>query len=190
MPALTRSRKMLRSNSAKTASIPARARPLGVVRSSASLSETKPTSSGASSCRVETRSTSERPQRVEPPHDDLVELPPTGRLKKFLSFGPQAHTRANILDFQGNSPATLGDVIAHLSQLQRERLLVMPRDPGAQPGSHDLAWPKTLPEWAVENPDFGNFLTLVVDLASRSPDFYYSIPTVTIFAELSIVSGK
>ncbi len=63
MPALTRSRRMSRSNSAKTASIPARALPLGVVRSSASLRETKPTLSDDNSCRVLTKSTRDRPQR-------------------------------------------------------------------------------------------------------------------------------
>jgi len=44
-------------------SMPANARPLGVVRSRASLSDTKPTSTDDSSCKVVTRSTTERPQR-------------------------------------------------------------------------------------------------------------------------------
>ena len=55
----TRSRKISRSNSANTASIPASALPLGVVRSSASQSDT----SAFSSWSVFTRSTSDRPQR-------------------------------------------------------------------------------------------------------------------------------
>ena len=61
IPAFTRSRRMSRSNSAKTASMPANALPLGVVRSIASLSETKPTWSAVSSWRVVTRSTRDRP---------------------------------------------------------------------------------------------------------------------------------
>ena len=52
-----------RSNSANTASIPASALPLGVVRSSASQSDTNPTSSAFSSWSVFTRSPSDRPQR-------------------------------------------------------------------------------------------------------------------------------
>jgi hypothetical protein len=42
---------------------PASSRPLGVVRSSASLNETKPTPNDASSCRVAMRSRSDLPQR-------------------------------------------------------------------------------------------------------------------------------
>ena len=49
IPAFTRSRRISRSNSANTASIPASALPLGVVRSSASQSDTNPTSSAFSS---------------------------------------------------------------------------------------------------------------------------------------------
>src|SRR5947209_403419 len=54
---------MSRSNSAKTASMPARARPLGVVRSNSSPSEMKPTRSAVNSWSVATRSTSERRPR-------------------------------------------------------------------------------------------------------------------------------
>src|SRR5215467_914175 len=46
MPALIRSRIKSRSNSANTARKPAKARPAGVVRSRASVSETKPTPKG------------------------------------------------------------------------------------------------------------------------------------------------
>src|SRR5208283_2975957 len=62
-PARTRSRKISRSNSANTASNPAMARPAGVVRSNASVSETKPTPRCSSSCSVLSRSVTERPQR-------------------------------------------------------------------------------------------------------------------------------
>ena len=61
IPAFTRARKISRSNSANTASIPASARPLGVVRSSASHRDTNPTSSAFSSWSVFTKSTSDRP---------------------------------------------------------------------------------------------------------------------------------
>ena len=42
MPALTRSRRLSRSNSAKIASSPAMARPVGVAKSNASLREITP----------------------------------------------------------------------------------------------------------------------------------------------------
>src|SRR5262252_8907739 len=63
MPALIRSRIKSRSNSANTARKPAKARPAGVVRSRASVNETKPTPRAVSSCSVVIKSTSERPQR-------------------------------------------------------------------------------------------------------------------------------
>ena len=59
----TRSRRISRSNSAKTASRPAMARPAGVVRSSASVSDTKPTPRCSSSWSVASRSVTDRPQR-------------------------------------------------------------------------------------------------------------------------------
>jgi hypothetical protein len=59
MPARIRSGRISCSNSANTESKPAIARPVGVVRSSASVSDTKPTPSEASSFSVTTRSTSE-----------------------------------------------------------------------------------------------------------------------------------
>jgi hypothetical protein len=63
IPARTRSRKISRSNSAKIASIPAMARPDGVVRSRASVSEIKPTPRSVNSPRVVIRSATDRPQR-------------------------------------------------------------------------------------------------------------------------------
>ena len=63
IPAFTRSRRISRSNSAKTANSPARARPVEVVRSKASVREMKPTLSSVNSFNVVTRSASERPQR-------------------------------------------------------------------------------------------------------------------------------
>src|SRR5271166_2278374 len=62
-PARTLSLRISRSNSAKTASSAAIARPAGVVRSNASVSDTKPTPRGSSSCRVASRSVTDLPQR-------------------------------------------------------------------------------------------------------------------------------
>ena len=63
IPARTRSLRISRSNSAKTATIAAMARPVDVVKSNASVSDTKATSSSWSSRRVSIRSLSERPHR-------------------------------------------------------------------------------------------------------------------------------
>src|SRR5215831_1017538 len=62
-PARVRSCKTSRSKAANTASMAAIARPAGVVRSSASVKETKPTPRCSSSCRVASRSVTDRPQR-------------------------------------------------------------------------------------------------------------------------------
>src|SRR5581483_12012275 len=58
-PARVRSPKISRSNSANIANRPAMARPAGVVRSSASVKETKPTPRCSSSCSVASRSVTE-----------------------------------------------------------------------------------------------------------------------------------
>lgn len=62
-PARTRSRRMSCSKAANTDSMPAIARRVDVVRSSASLSDTKPMLRSVSSWRVVTRSSRERPHR-------------------------------------------------------------------------------------------------------------------------------
>jgi hypothetical protein len=62
-PARIRSRTISCSKGANTDRRPAMARPVGVVRSSASVSDTKATPGSARSFRVTTRSTSERPHR-------------------------------------------------------------------------------------------------------------------------------
>ena len=62
-PARVRSRRISLSNSANIARMPAIARPAGVVRSSASVSDTKPTPRCSSSWSVASRSVTDRPQR-------------------------------------------------------------------------------------------------------------------------------
>jgi hypothetical protein len=62
-PARVRSRRISLSNSAKIANRPAMARPVGVVRSRASVRETNPTPRCSSSWSVASRSVTDRPQR-------------------------------------------------------------------------------------------------------------------------------
>ena len=54
---------MSRSKATNTASSPAIARPVGLFRSNASVTETKPTPGAVSSCNVDTRSATDRPRR-------------------------------------------------------------------------------------------------------------------------------
>jgi hypothetical protein len=74
---------------AKTASIPAGARPLGVVRSRASLSETKPTFSEDSSLQRVHQIHQRSALAVEPPHKNEVNLTPARRNQQLLSFLPE-----------------------------------------------------------------------------------------------------
>src|ERR1035437_1162647 len=62
-PARTRAPRISRSKAAKTASSAAIARPAGVVRSSASVSDTKPTPRCSSSCSVVSKSVTDLPPR-------------------------------------------------------------------------------------------------------------------------------
>ena len=86
---LTRSRKTSRSNSAKTASIPTRARPLAVVRSRAWASDTKPTPSSLSSYTEPMRPATIAPSDSRRQTQDDVELAPARRAEQFFSFWPQ-----------------------------------------------------------------------------------------------------
>ena len=61
--------------------------PLGVVRSSASLKETKPTFSATSSCNVLDEIDERPPPAVEPPDDDDINLFPAGGAEQFFSAG-------------------------------------------------------------------------------------------------------
>jgi hypothetical protein len=99
MPARIRSRRISCSKAANTESSPAMARPVGVVRSRASVSDTKATPSSATSFKVTTRSTSDRPQRSS------------------LFF-----------DLNCDCPATLRRILTHGAHLQRQSLLVVRGD--------------------------------------------------------------
>ena len=99
-------RNISRSNSANTASIPASALPLGVVRSSASDRDTNPTPSAFSSWSVFTKSTADRPQRSS----RQTRTQSISRLRDAsmrLPLGSCRGPRPHVLHFDGDGPPPL-----------------------------------------------------------------------------------
>ena len=74
IPARTRSLRISRSNSAKTATIAAMARPVDVVKSNASVSDTKATSSFLGFSESEHQVAERAAPPIQPPHRDDVYL--------------------------------------------------------------------------------------------------------------------
>jgi hypothetical protein len=134
-PARTRSFRISRSNSAKIASKPAIARPSRVVKSSASVNETKPTPGCSSSCSVASRSVTDRPQRVQPPHQDDIDLPATCGLQQLFAGLPSRRAGANLTNLHDYCPAAPGGILAHGAILHRQRLLVVCGNTGIQANS-------------------------------------------------------
>ena len=131
-PARVRSPRISRSNAAKTASSPAIARPAGVVRSSASVSDTKPTPrwlqllKGCQQIRY-------RPApAVQPPHQHNIDLATAGGLQQFLASFSLGRTGADLTDIHGNGPAPPGSVLLHGATLHRQRLLIVRGNAGVQ----------------------------------------------------------
>ena len=116
IPAFTRSRKISRSNSANTASIPVSALPLGVVRSSASHRDNE--------SHVECVQFSERvhqvhqrpPLVIQAPDQDEIDLPPSGRLNEPLPLGGVSWPQTPRLELRQRLPNTSS---LHSPALQR-----------------------------------------------------------------------
>lgn len=123
-PTRTRPRIMSRSNSANTESSIAIARPAGVVRSNASVTETKPAPSAVSSRNVDTRSATDRPHRSN------RQTRTTSMSRSFA--GDRA--RAHFLTLFDHRPATLQSVLPQRPKPQGQRLLFERRDARIQPG--------------------------------------------------------
>jgi hypothetical protein len=111
MPARIRSRRISCSNSANTESNPAMARPVGVVRSNTSVSDTKPTPSSESSFSVTTRSTSDRPhrssrQRIDAlPAVDGVYRNPDAQLRRDLDQeADSTNSRLSVARYEAEAP--------------------------------------------------------------------------------------
>lgn len=142
-----RSLRISRSNSANTATMPAIARPVGVVRSKASVRDAKPTPSSWSSFSVNTQRQHEVGEGaappIEPPHEHDVDLATTRRELERRGL----HLLHRVHDAP---PATPG-VLPELSDLHRDRLLVRGRHSSVNAdveGPVPLA--KTLPSCTVK----------------------------------------
>ena len=134
-PARVRSRRISRSNSAKMASRPAIARPAGVVRSSASVSDTKPTPRCSSSWSVASRSVTDRPQRSSR-HTSTTSI--SRRRAASSSFSRASRLRrtgAHLADLQGDRPAAPGGILPHGAALHRKCLLIVRGNAGVQAGA-------------------------------------------------------
>ena len=109
---------------ANTASNPAMARPVGVVKSNASVSDTTPRPVRSIPATSVSDLAPSDPS-VQPPYQDGVQLPPSAPPHQRLSFWTLEGSRIDVFYLGDDHPATLGDVGAHRLDLERERLLVM-----------------------------------------------------------------
>ena len=134
-PARVRSRRISRSNSANTASNPAIARPAGVVRSRASVSETKPTPRCSSSCRVARQIRYRPAPAVQSPHQDYIDLPAAGSLQYLLASFSLAAPDPTSRTCMAMAPAPSGGILAHGVALHRKCLLIVGGNAGVQAGT-------------------------------------------------------
>src|SRR6185437_11174551 len=146
-PARVRSRRISHSNSAKMASKPAMARPAGVVRSSASVSETKPTPRCSSSCRVASRSVTERPQRSSRHTRTTVDFTTARGFDELFTSLSLDSAGTDITDLQGDRPAASCNVLPQRTYLHRERLLIVRRNARVQTGAQHFR----RSSWLAEN---------------------------------------
>ncbi len=152
MPAFTRSRRMSHSNSAKTASMPANARPLGVVRSSASLNETKPIFKAVQFLQGGDEVDQRPSPAIEPPYDDDIDFSSTGGAQQFLAPRTGLGSRADFLDRRGDPPAFAFGIGAHGLELHGQRLLIVGRAVAAVAATQDMAIRRPTSERAPHHP--------------------------------------
>ena len=105
-------------NSAQIARSPAIARPVGVVKSKASLREIKPTPEACSSWSVPTRSGKDRPQRSKRQTTMASMARRRAAPHQRLPLSPLAGSGADLLDAYRNLPGPLLDVRRHGLTLQ------------------------------------------------------------------------
>jgi hypothetical protein len=153
MPARIRSRRISCSKAANTESNPAIARPVGVVRSSASVSDTKATPSSASSFQVTTRSMSDRPQRSSRHTSTTSISRRRAESRIFWRSAAFGRTGTNLFDLHRDRPTALCRILPHGAHLQRQSLLIVRGHPCVQPGAKHfrrfLALAKNLFDLAV-----------------------------------------
>src|SRR5262249_38393966 len=101
-----------------------------VVRSSASVKETKPTPRCSSSWSVAIRSVTDRPQRSNRQTRTTSMSRRTGGFHQPLTPFPLHRSRVHLTDVQGDRPTTPGRVLPHRPVLHDQRLLIVGRNTG------------------------------------------------------------
>jgi hypothetical protein len=125
MPAFTRSLRISRSNSAKTASIPGERAACGRrhVEGFGKGDEADPQFGEFFQGDDEVGKRSSPP--VEPPNEDCVHLAAADGGEQFLALRPLQSAGADFLDLGNDLPATSVGVLPHGSDLKWKRLLVV-----------------------------------------------------------------
>ena len=124
MPADTRSRRISLSNSAKTATMPAIARPVGVVRSKASVSDTNATPSSSSLLQRQREVRERATPPIEPPHDHDVDVAASRSRHQLFTHRALPRPGLYLLQCMHDMPPAALRVLAELPKLHRNRLLV------------------------------------------------------------------
>ena len=147
-PARTRSRRISCSKAANTESMPAIARPVDVVRSSASLSETKPMLRSVSSWSVVTKVEQRTAPPIQSPDQHDIDLTSPCRSHQLFAKFALHRTGTDFFDLNRDLPAALRRVLAHASHLQRQSLLILCGYASVEPDpQHFRRFP-----WLAENP--------------------------------------
>jgi hypothetical protein len=108
--------------------MPAIARPVDVVRSSASLSETKPMLRSVSSWSVVTKVEQRTAPPIQSPDQHDIDLAPPSGIDQLLPLFSLRGTRTYFFDLHGNSPASIRCILAQRAHLHRKSLLVQRGD--------------------------------------------------------------
>ena len=108
------------------------ARPAGVVRSSASVSETKPTPRCSSSCRVASRSVTDRPQRSSRQTNTTSISRRRAASSSCSRRLPLGSARADFFDLQSDRPTSASGVFPQGTGLHRDGLLILGRNAGVE----------------------------------------------------------
>ena len=108
------------------------ARPVGVVRSSASVSDTKPDAEMIQFLECGDQIRQRSSPAVQTPDEHDIDLAPSRCFHQLLPQFAFGSAGADFLHLQDDGPAARGGVLAHGAHLQRKRLLILCGDAGIQ----------------------------------------------------------
>ena len=129
-----------RSNCAKTASIPAIARPVGVVRSSASVSDTKPTPQLRQFLQRRNQIGHRSAPPVQPPHQHHIDITPTSDFHYGRAEWPRRRTGTHLFHLRDHQPSAPGCILSQHADLHGQRLLIERGDAGVDPHPQHFRW--------------------------------------------------